>query len=233
MPKKANKIYGLEDWVLDKNYPNNKRIVEVSIHLQYPDITPFYEYEPAVRKKKIQQDQKEKFNKLIATKLFDDFKLIGKPRRPSGITVTIPYSHLAKIKGLDYISSIYIKKIDSATKIIREDPEPFYCVKMTVAIEVEGRTSGIQTIEERYVLIKAKSRDDAYKKLEKRKNDYAEPYLNSDGHFVRWKIESFDDYFETEISGFADLNNPNGAEVFSKFKGRKLKKENIWDGKSK
>jgi len=43
------------------------------------------------------------------------------------------------------------------------------------------------------------SQEDAYLKLEKKKDDYIQPYLNSDGRFVRWRIESFDDSYETEI----------------------------------
>ncbi|MHB1276808.1 MAG: DUF4288 domain-containing protein [Bacteroidia bacterium] len=103
---------------------------------------------------------------------------------------------------------------------------------MTVAIEIEGRTHGLQTYEERFVLIRAKSHDDAYNKLERTRNTYSDPYLNSDGQLVRWRIESLDDCFETDIGRFKDLDDTEGTEVYSILKTRRLTKERIWDGKS-
>lgn len=102
---------------------------------------------------------------------------------------------------------------------------------MTVVIEIEGFEDGLQQIEDRFVIIRAKSQEDAYLKLEKTKDDHLQPYLNSDGRFVRLRIESFDDSYETEIKNVGDLNNPDGIEVYSKFRSRRLTKEKAWDGK--
>jgi len=52
----------------------------------------------------------------------------------------------------------------------------FYCVKMTIVIEIEGFEDGLQQIEDRFVVIRAKSQEDAYLKLEKKKDDYIQPY---------------------------------------------------------
>jgi len=102
---------------------------------------------------------------------------------------------------------------------------------MTVVIEVEGIKSRKQSIEQRFVLIKATSSDDAYDKLEKQRDDYTVTFLNPYGRFVRWRIESFDDCFETGISGPKDLENSEGVEVYSKLKSRKLEHKTLWDGK--
>ena|ERR1700761_7106962 len=100
----------------------------------------------------------------------------------------------------------------------------YYCVKMTVVIDVEGVTPKKQDIEERFVLIRASSFDDAYKKMENQKDDYAEPYLNSDGRLVSWRIDSFDDCYVTDITSPGDLDKPEGVEVYSKLSSRKAKK---------
>ena len=81
---------------------------------------------------------------------------------------------------------------------------------MTVAIEIEGLEKGMQTFEERFVIVKAKSQDDAYLKMEKQKKSYGKPYLNSDGRQVRWRIESFDDCYETGVNKLSEFNNPEG-----------------------
>ncbi len=101
---------------------------------------------------------------------------------------------------------------------------------MTVAIEIEGLEKGMQTFEERFVIVKAKSQDDAYQKMENQKKSYVKPYLNSDGRQVRWRIESFDDCYETGVDKLSEFNNPEGVEVYSKLKSRKLTPERIWDG---
>jgi hypothetical protein len=139
---------------------------------------------------------------------------------------------LIKLESLDLdcIGYVSIKKIDKAKEKKAKPTQNFYCVKMTVAIEIEGKNKGLQTIEERFVLIKAKSFDDAYDKLEAKKGNYGEPYLNSSGELVRWKIERFDDCYITDIHNFKDLNDPDGVEVYSKLKTRRLTKERTWDG---
>jgi len=129
------------------------------------------------------------------------------------------------------VASIFINKIDGARKRRKKKELAFYCVKMTVVVEIEGFEDGLQQIEDRFVIIRAKSQEDAYLKLEKKKDDYIQPYLNSDGRFVRWRIESFDDSYETEIKNVNDLNTPDGVEVYSKLRSRRLTKEKAWDGK--
>jgi hypothetical protein len=63
--------------------------------------------------------------------------------------------------------------------------------------------------------------------LEKQKERYVEPYLNSDGRFVRWRIDAFDDCYLTDILSPADSDNPEGVEVYSKLKSRKTKNPNV------
>ena len=225
------KILNLNDWSLNVEFPADLRFVDVVIRLQYVDINSISQFEPKERKKRIAEDQKEKFNKLIQTNLFDNYEIIGTSKNPRGIKTRIAFSILNDIETLDFVASIFINKIDGARKRRQKKELAFYCVKMTVVIEIEGFEDGLQQIEDRFVIIRAKSQEDAYLKLEKTKDDHVQPYLNSDGRFVRWRIESFDDSYETEIKSVGDLNNPDGIEVYSKFRSRRLTKEKAWDGK--
>lgn len=226
------RVLGIDEWVFTKKISDDKRQVDASIHLKYPDTKPLIKYSPADRKNKIKQELKDNFKKLLDTNLFDNYTLIGTRTKPSGIKAKIPYSVLKKASKLNFVGNIFINSISHAKKIkLKESPRTFYCVRMTVAIEVEGRKKGLQTIEDRFVLIKANSFDDAYKKVEKHKKKYAEPYFNPYGELVRWKIESLDDCFSTDINSFEDLNDPEGIEVFSTFKKRKLTAKRSWNGK--
>lgn len=220
------KVLGLDDWIFDKAVPDSERMTQVGIHLLYPDTKVWFDLTPPERKARINLDQSEKFQKLIDLKLSHQYTVIGEKRNPRGIKIKITYTKLQDIANFDFIGTIHIESIDYATKIKSKPTLRFFCVKMTVAVEVEGHVKGMQTIEDRFVIIKAKSSDDAYNKLEKKKDDYAEPYLNSDGGLVRWKIESFDDCYETYIQTSDDFNKPEGVEVYSKLRGRRIKPAN-------
>jgi hypothetical protein len=151
---------------------------------------------------------------------------------PRGIRTHIPLSVLKKVLGLPCIGLTFIHSMAGAKRIKQKSSTlAFYCVRMTVAVEIEGHKRGIQTIEDRFMLIKASSSEDAYRKMEKQKKKYTEPYLNSDGELVRWRIESLDDCYSTYALTADDFNNPEGVEVFSVLKGRKMTEQRYWDGK--
>lgn len=222
----------IDEWVFTKKISDDKRKANVSIHLKYPATKELIKYSPGERRNKIKKELKINFKKLIDTKLFENYVLIGTASKPNGIKTKVPYSVLKKVSRLDVVGTVYINAISQAKKIKPAvNPYTFYCVKMTIAIEIEGRKKGVQTIEERFVLVKANSFDSAYKKVEKQKKKYAEPYLNLHGELVRWKIESLDDCFATDINSPEDLNNPEGVEIFSTLKKRRLTAKHAWDGK--
>lgn len=228
MPSKENSL--LKEWTLDPNFPDQMRFLDVNIHLKYPDVDSLLEFEPQERKRLIAQDHREKFNKLIQLNLFQDYERIGTTKRPTGVKTKIPFSALAEIQKLDFVD-IFTEKVDGAKKKKQRKQSVFYCVKMTVIAQIEGVNSGLEQVDDQYVLIKAKSHDDAYAKIEKQKDEYEVRYLNSDGRFVRWKIESYDDCYQTDIKSFKDLKDPMGSEVYSKYRTRRMNPDNVWDGK--
>ncbi|MEO3406537.1 DUF4288 domain-containing protein [Mucilaginibacter sp. CAU 1740] len=227
------KISGLNDWVLDKKVPNSRRFAAVKISLQYPDPALFIDLKPKERIKAIDKVFKENYQKLISLNLFESHEVEPPKKRPRFIIAKLKYNQLKKLNALGYVAGIRIQSIDDAVLNVKEAVvlDKYFCVKMTVVIEVEGVSSKKQDIEKRFVLIRAKSFDDAYEKLEKSQDDYVKPYLNPDGRFVRWRIESYDDCFETNIQSPADLNDPAGVEVYSKLSKRKNTAKTVWDGK--
>ena len=229
------KVYGLEDWVLDADIKNDKRFVDVKIMLQYPypDQKVLMDLKPKERLKKINEGFSDTLKKLTDLNWFEYDELVGTKKRPTGLKARVKYSVLSKLDKLDLVSSVWVESVEHATEIKAGGKihDKFFCVKMTVIIEIEGIARKKQDIEKRLVLIKARSAEDAYQKLEEQKDDYAKPYLNADGRFVRWRIDSFDDCFETDINSAKDLNNPEGVEVYAQLKSRKNKIGNTWDGK--
>ncbi|WP_342644749.1 DUF4288 domain-containing protein [Mucilaginibacter sp. CSA2-8R] len=216
------KISNLSDWAFKPDF-DNSTVIETSIHLMYPDYRTMLDLAPAERIKKIKQDQRDKLKKLLATGFFPSFTIISTSRKPRGIKARHPFLALAAIAELDFVGSIFINQVAGARKVRHKKPLSFFCVKMTVAVAIEGFTTGMQKVEERMVIVKAKTGEDAIAKLEETKESYSQPYLNSDGRLVSWNIESFDDYYETDIRSVQDLNNPDGVEVYSHLRSRKIR----------
>ena len=229
----SKQLYGLENWVLDKGVSNAKRFAIVNIHLQYPDDKLFVEFKPKERIKKINEYLKGNFNRLICLDLFAEYALSGTKKRPRGIKAKINFGLLKKLLDLDYLSGILIESVEHAVFIKTEglSVDKYYCVKMTFVADIEGVLLKKQKVEKRFVIIKASSFDDAYEKIERRKDDYTVSFLNPNGRIVRWRIDSFDDCYETDIYNPADIDQPAGAEVLSALKSRKNKSKTVWDGK--
>ena len=217
-------LLGLQDWKLNEDVSDEMRFATVTIYLSYIDKQLLLDLSPGQRVEAIQRDFKNKYKQLLALKLFDDHKLVGTVKKPRGVKAMVPFHRLEALCGLNIIQNVFIEDVTQATKSEQatNEPDKFYCVRMTVVIEVEGLSTKKQSIEERFVLIKASSFEDAYQKLESQKDDYADPYLNSSGRWVRWRIESFDDCYETEIRNNSDLERAEGVEVYSKLKTRKI-----------
>ncbi|AYL94688.1 DUF4288 domain-containing protein [Mucilaginibacter celer] len=226
-------ITGLKDWILDKKFPNAKRFAVVTIFFQYPDQALFINLKPKERIKAISKNFRDNYQKLLDLGIFESLEIQSSKKKPQIITGKLRYNQLKNIAALDYIYTFSIQSIDNAVHQKKEtvQPDRYFCVKMTVVIEVEGISSKKQDLEKRFVLIKAKSSDDAYEKLEKSQDEYVEPYLNPQGRFVRWRIESYDDCFETDIQSPADLDGPAGVEVYSKLSKRKNTGKTVWGGK--
>jgi hypothetical protein len=221
----------LKDWMFDEKHANEQRLITVTLHLQYPDITSLLDLKPKQRIKAIDQDQLNKLRTLIAFGDFSDHEVIGTLKRPTGIKVTLMLSKLQGMDGDQLISGITVHNIENAKMRAqkRKSDKQFFCVKMTVLIEVENVKSKNQDIEKRFVLIKAASCEDAIEKLKLQKDKYATPYLNPAGRLVRWRIISFDDCYETDIASPKDIESVEGVEIYSKLKSKKRRE--VWDGK--
>lgn len=100
----------------------------------------------------------------------------------------------------------------------------YYCVRAKVAVQIESQRRGLQTWEDRFILVQASGFDDAIARLEEEWKGYANPYLNSDGYMVRWKLDEIVDVYATGETTI----DPSGTEVYSSLQERRMKKENEW-----
>lgn len=230
----------LKDWKFKKdNLPTGETKMSVRIHVEYPRdiISPskkVIKMTPAQRSKRINDYVIKNINPVIKKFKLIKYKWVKPENHLHGIIINTTLNEFKQLKKIKAIS-LQILKISGAVKITKKyDTSGFYCVKVIVAIQVEKAKKGMQSWDERYILIKANSFDDAYNKVEKNAKTYeSESYINPYGELVRWKFERMVDCFEASIYDIKELNNKEGVEVYSTLKLRKLTKERYWNGKIK
>lgn len=226
------KVEGLKSWDLAE-VPEQLQVAEVTVFIAYPSITDeLLAQKLAERLKTIAQQMQAVLDAVLKTGKLSKGKLLKNSNRRGWrfdrVQGEVKVADIPAIAQLDIVSSIQIEKTNGEKRkrrVVSKPKKRYYCVKMTVAIQVEGHEKGMQGVEERYVLFKASSEDEAITKAKESASTYVKPYLNPAGELVRWKVESFDDVCEVVPDNQQDLN---GAEVFSVIKNRKLTPARAW-----
>ncbi len=153
-------------------------------------------------------------------------KEFGSKGKVYGFTSVIKAKELSGIPVGRLFQEIRILNIEGMRPIRHIKPKVlwWFAVRGLVAIQIEGQTKGYQDVEERILIVKAYSKNDAVKKLKRNWERYEEPYMNKNGYLVRWKLEEIIDVYET-----CDRKiNPAGTEVYSTMRSRRLKPQYEW-----
>jgi hypothetical protein len=197
----------------------------VCFRLAYPGYQAVLAYPPAERKNRIAAQRRAKYQALKAALPPGPFEKLGSHYRPAGIRQRLP---LRQLPALAAVEGIWVEEIEG---LIPRPPvaEPrCWSIKARFAVQIEHETTGLQLVEERILLIAALDEEEARQKLQPTFAGYAEPYLNSAGHLVRWQFEAFLDAYEVEAGPLAELLGPEGLEVFSQTSSRRLTPERAW-----
>ena len=151
------------------------------------------------------------------------------PRRPYEFPRSLSFrgtaSELLAIAGSAGVRSVQVVNVAGYhRRRSRNAKLEWYCVRALVVIRVEHERSGLQNTEDRFVLVRASSFEDAKKRLRNEWREYAAPYLNSDGRMVSWSLEKVMNVYRT---GEASID-PAGTEVYSKPGARRMRPEYVW-----
>jgi hypothetical protein len=145
---------------------------------------------------------------------------------PVGLRATVDAKEVARVARLSCVESMRILRIPGLRrKRVGVWREPrWFSVKALFAIQYEGQTRGLQTYEDRIVLVQARSEREARKKAMREFRQYEAPSLTVTGHFFRSCLEKILDVYDLS----SDTIDPAGTEVYSEFKDRRMKPEYEW-----
>jgi hypothetical protein len=144
----------------------------------------------------------------------------GTPTRLFGRIRALELQALLALPVVD----VEVARIEGREPVREKAGERFFGVLARYAVEVEGRRRGMQTIEERTLLVRARSEDGAARKVVRSARAYGQPYLNDDARLVRWRLEEIIDVYDTTTSALGDE-----LEVYSKLESRRLTPARVWD----
>jgi hypothetical protein len=149
---------------------------------------------------------------------------------PSTLLVRGPASEILRLADAAGVGSIYVTRVAGRRR--RRSPKSplaWYCVRAFVVIRIERVKSGMQMTEDRFILVRGSSIEDAKKRLKRQWREYAIPYLNSNGEMVSWSLDRVTDAYDT---GLIEID-PVGTEVYSKGGQRRIRPEYVWRPKSR
>jgi hypothetical protein len=141
------------------------------------------------------------------------------------LQVTLPAKEVERLLTLRHAESVWIEKIAGVRRRKADTTEKsYFAVRAIFAIQIEGQTTGLQTYEDRILLVKAADDKHAIRLAKREFRRYESTYLSSAGTFCRWRFEKIIDVCKTWESSI----DPNGTEVYSELRDRRMKPEYEW-----
>lgn len=182
---------------------------------------------PEERREAVRQWRIRQHERLLAALRPYDSEPLYFNGDPVGVRVTLPAKDIRRILGkapVDFVRIVRIK--GRPRKRGTRRTAGWFAVKARFAVQIEGQTKGMQTCEERIVLVTARSFAEAERKAMREFRRYEAPSLTTVGHFCRSAFEAIVDIQNV----YENAIDPDGTEVFSELKQRRMKPGYEWNG---
>jgi hypothetical protein len=182
---------------------------------------------PEERRQAVHQWRVRQHDRLLAVVRSYEYETLYFNGDPVGVRVTLPAKDICRILGKVPVDSVRVVRIKGRSRRRQTHRAPgWFAVKARFAVQIEGQTKGMQTCEERIVLVIARSFAEAERKAMREFRQYEVPSLTMMGHFYRSVFETILDTYNV----YEDAIDPNGTEVFSELKQRRMKPGYEWNG---
>jgi hypothetical protein len=218
--------FGLTLQTLSKLAP--RTLLKIRADVQYPtNVQSLVRLRPTERARRIHSRMERSAQQILRAWPLGPAPQVVRSEsgRPEKIVGTIALKDLRRLLRVYDIRWIWIEGV-GRRKAVRAKPVlNWYAVLARFAIQIEGRTSGLQDLEDRTLVVKAFSESDAIRRLRKEFRGYGEPYLNRNNHLVRWMFEQVLEVKDLVIDSEID---PKGTEVYSSFHSRRMKPKYEW-----
>ena len=220
-------LFGLEDYGLSPSAfaRLGSASVRLTVTQRLPPLARLHPLTPAKRLQVLGTHLREGLRDIRAAWTGDPLAVQGGARLPWTLEGATSARNATAIARLAHVAFVFVDQIPGRKRVVKRRAPALFTVRGLVAIQVEDQASGYQTIEERFVLIRALSTDDACKRLARAWKEYADPGINSRGQLFRWQLEKIIDVYELIDT---DIDLDGGAEVYSRLDKRPARKNPVW-----
>jgi hypothetical protein len=199
--------------------------VRVYVHLKTYDVTPsLVARKPGARHEFLRARVDRWIKRLEFRFPHANFQSAYNTSPPTSLLARLPANRVLALSRQPGVRAVHVASIAGHSRSRTREKREWYCVRGRVSIQVENRDRGMQTVEDRFVLVRADSFDDAERRLARHWREYAHPYLNRDGLLVRWHLEEITGVYATWESEL----DPKGVEVYSKLHQRRATASRAW-----
>ena len=203
-----------------------KRPATVRVHLGEAPVKQVFHLASAARRQVHEEWYRKTFERVVSAIPAKDVVLSKKRPRHQTFTCTIAGEDLTAIRRIPGVMMVSILSITGRhrKKPKRSKTLDWYAVQARFTIQIEGKRKGVQSYEDRIVVVKAFGFEDAERRLRREFSDYATLYLNPYYELVRWKFERVLDVYHIYDAEF----DPKGTEVFSVLRERRIRPAFEW-----
>lgn len=197
--------------------------ITVQIHLgPFPSLRALIRFTPKERGARIRAHYRRLFGRLLP--------LLPEGTRPADrdsrtCTCTVPARTLGTLQRHPSVASLWLEDVPGRR---RRKPKPgaleWFSVQARFAIQLEGVTRGMQHVEDRIVMVRARDFQDAARRAQREFARYGKPYIGATNLLVRWQFEKILDIYSV---GQVHLDD-EPIEVFSRIRSRRLRPERVW-----
>ena len=231
MKAKRPSIYWLDEFGLSIRQLTSLGGVKIKLHvyLRHINEKSLFKFKPSQRIAKMKRHYELLMSRVRNRWNCGPLEITYLRRQPRGFSASVEARHVVRLLQMPEIGAAWLDEIPGRKRVSRKRGDVWFSVKARFAIQVEGQITGMQSYEDRIVIVKAGSFEDAENKLQPQFKRYGTPYLNPQAFMVRWKFERILDVYEV-----GDENiDPQGTEVFSALAQRRMKSEYAWKTKRK
>lgn len=212
------KLRGAEEWGFDTAaaLATCNRFIRVRVSLRRPALARLVHVEPAKRRDRIARMLDRRRRRVLGDVVWQRLQVADERGAIEG---TIHSSALPALVKHPDVDSVTVVGVRGRRRSAKDDAkERWHAVVARFAIEVEGQRSGMQTVEERVILLMATDEPHARARFGRYARADREPYLNDEGKFVRWNLVAILDIQRTMF----DELDAAGTEVYSRISQRRF-----------
>jgi hypothetical protein len=204
------------------------RLVHISVQQRGLTAKTLRPFRPAERRARLGVCLRRGLKSLIARWPDAKFTARGNGKHPWTLDAVVPARIVERLAGTPGMEFVFVNSVRGLRAKQSARVRRWFCVWCCMAIQIEGRRRGMISVEDRLVLVEARSAKEAEAGVVRqfRRTHEEAPYLNGAGYFVRWKLTGIEDTYELLDKEI----DPGGTEVYSRMGARRMRAADRWDG---